>query len=56
MITIGSIILVYKRCYKCAKKRLLWGKSDKPYVIKLTGGTNYCCLSCVRKQRKKYKL
>lgn len=37
------------------KKRLLWQKSEKAYVIKVTGGTNYCCLLCTIKNRKKWK-
>jgi hypothetical protein len=52
---IGNIVFIYKYCFLCKKKRLLWGKSEKKYVINITKGTNYCCLKCVYKQKKTYK-
>ncbi len=43
---IKDIKFIYKHCYKCKNFRYLWKKSYKPYVIKVTKGTNYNCLSC----------
>ena len=41
---IKDIIFKKRYCVKCFKFKYVWEASQKPYVIKVTGGTNYCCI------------
>jgi hypothetical protein len=41
---IKGIIFKKRYCVKCFKFKYIWERSYKPYVMKVTGGSSYCCL------------
>ena len=48
---IKNIIFKKRYCVKCFKFKYIWQKSEKPYVIKVTGGTNYCCIKHTKEKK-----
>lgn len=47
-----NLVIKYKYCSGCKKKRFIWQRSYKKYVIAKTGGTMYYCFRCNFKIRK----
>lgn len=47
-----NLVIKYKYCPGCRKKRFIWKKSFKKYVIQKTQGTRYYCERCNFKIRK----
>jgi hypothetical protein len=41
---IKDFIIKKRYCVKCFKFKYIYEVSKKPYVIKVTGGSHFCCL------------
>jgi len=52
---IKNIIIKKRYCVKCFKFKYIWEASQKLYVIKVTGGTNYCCINHSKEKKGLFK-